>query len=175
MFPIHALTQDAHPTRPVAWWIAYRYVGDRATCEAIAEVMGIVLERPELPEDAGTADMLADAARHALRHDVVPDLATAFARSRARDVDVLIACMDRRRRFATAIDELEHDDLASVLDRRPPTTAEGLALLDAAIRDRTLEDAVVLPYLARRAYRLEWLHAPAADTLYPDRAWSPID
>jgi aminoglycoside phosphotransferase (APT) family kinase protein len=175
MIPIHALTQDAHPTRPVAWWIAYRYVGDRATCEAIAEAMGLVLERPELPEQDGAPDVLADAARHALRHDVVPDLSSPFARSRARDVDVLVACMDRRRRFAATIDELERDDLGAVLGGRPTTTADGLARLDTAIRDRTLDDDVVLPYLARRAYRLEWLHAPAADTLYPDRSWSPID
>jgi aminoglycoside phosphotransferase (APT) family kinase protein len=175
MIPIHAVTQTAHPTKPVAWWIAYRYVGDRATCEAMAEAMGLALARPDLPEHAGAPDALADAARHALQHDVVPDLSTAFARSRARDVDVLVACMDRRRRLVTVVDELEREDLGALLGRRPRAAADGLALLDTAIRDRTLDDELVLPYLARRAYRLEWLHAPAGDTLYPDRVWSPID
>jgi hypothetical protein len=43
------------------------------------------------------------------------------------------------------------------------------------VQDRTLDDEDVLPYLGRRADRLEWLHAPAADALHPNRVWSSID
>ena len=46
--------------------------------------------------------------------------------------------------------------------------------LDAAIRARQLDDERLLPYLARRAYRLEWLNAPVVE-LYPDRRWSALD
>ena len=30
MIPIHAVTVMAHPREPVAWFLAYRYIGDRA-------------------------------------------------------------------------------------------------------------------------------------------------
>ena len=49
MIPIHAVTVHAHPGEPVAWYLAYRYVGDRATCEALAAAAGIVVDPPELP------------------------------------------------------------------------------------------------------------------------------
>jgi hypothetical protein len=49
-----------------------------------------------------------------------------------------------------------------------------LAELDDALRDRRVGHADALRYLARRAYRDEWLYAPAV-SLYPARNWSAID
>ena len=43
-----------------------------------------------------------------------------------------------------------------------------------ARRQHALADEPLIQYLARRAYRDEWLHAPAVQ-LYPDRRWSKID
>jgi aminoglycoside phosphotransferase (APT) family kinase protein len=177
MIPIHFVTVNAHPRESIAWYLAYRYVGDRATCEAIAEAMGIAIERPDMPDrggdDAGS-DILADAARYALEHDVRPDVNGAFARSRLDDVSVLVQCMDRRRRFGAALEKIECDEIGALLGRRPRSSAAGLRAVDAAIRRRRVDDGAVLRYLARKAYRDEWLHAPAV-SLYPARAWSAID
>ena len=58
------------------------------------------------------------------------------------------------------------------IDPRDPTPL--YAQLDRAIRERRLGDEPLVRYLTRRAWRDEWLHAPAA-ALYPERRWSPID
>jgi aminoglycoside phosphotransferase (APT) family kinase protein len=174
MIPIHAVTTMAHPQEPIAWYLAYRYVGDRATCEAIAEAMDVELERPTLPDAEGDKDILASAAQYALEHDVRPATSTPFAASRVGDVSILVQCMDRRRRHGAMIDAMECDELADLLGSRPASAGAGLADLDDALRAQKVGHADVLRYLARRAYRDEWLYEPAV-TLYPARNWSAID
>jgi len=174
MIPIHAVTVNAHPREPVAWYLAYRYVGDRATCEALAEAMGIVVARPEVPDDDGGDDVVARAAQYALEHDIAPHLDDPLARSRAADVGVLVACTERRRRLGPALAAVERDELGQLLGRTPASVEDGFVALDAAIADDRLDEASVVRYLTRRAYRDEWLWAPAC-ALYPSRAWAPID
>ena len=130
MIPIHAVTVHAHPTEPIAWFLAYRYVGDRATCESIAEAAGLDVARPEMPDDSGSGDVLAAAAGHILEHDVLPKLTDPFARSRAGDVRILVEVMERRRRFGDEIATIECDELGDLLGERPANLADGLAQLD---------------------------------------------
>jgi aminoglycoside phosphotransferase (APT) family kinase protein len=174
MIPIHAVTMMAHPRESVAWYLAYRYVGDRATCEALADAMDVAIERPDMPDGSGAGDILAAAAEYALETDIAPNAEGAFAASRVNDVKILVQCMERRRRFGAALAAVEREEIGALLGRRPRTLATGLKALDAAIRAQRVDDAAALRYLARRAYRDEWLHAPAA-ALYPDRHWSPLD
>jgi aminoglycoside phosphotransferase (APT) family kinase protein len=174
MIPIHAVTVMAHPRESVAWFLAYRYIGDRATCEAIAEAEGVRVERPDMPTDAGERDILAEAAQYAVDNDVLPHLSDLFAASRANDVKVLVQVIDRRRRYGAALAAIECDELEALLGARPSSLAEGLRSLDAAIGQRRLDDRAVITYLTRRAYRDEWLHAPAV-ALYPERRWSALD
>ncbi len=174
MVAIHDACNQPDPRESLATYLCYRSVGDRATCEAIAEAMGIDIERPEMPEAAGDDDVLAASALHALEHDVATGLHDAFSASRANDVQVLIACMDRRRRFGAAIAEVEREELGELLGRRPTTLQEGLVSLEAATRDRRIPDTPLVRYLARRAYRDEWVHAPAVAP-YPERHWSAAD
>ena len=174
MIPIHAMTVHAHPQESVAWFLCYRYAGDRSTCESIAEAAGITVERPTMPTDAGASDILADAAAYTIEHDVAPHLTNLFAKSRANDVRVLIEVMDRKRRFGDALARIECDELEALLGTRPASAADGFLALDAAIRTNALEDAAVITYLTRRAYRDEWLYAPAV-ALYPERVWSKLD
>jgi aminoglycoside phosphotransferase (APT) family kinase protein len=174
MIPIHAVTAHAHPTEPLAWYLAYRYVGDRATCESIAEAAGVHVERPEMPDDRGNGGVLARAAAYTLANDVVPAITDPFAASRANDVRILVEVMERRRRFGAELAAIECAELAGLLGAQPDTLEAGLAALDAAIASGGLDDAATITYLTRRAYRDEWLHAPAV-ALYPDRRWSPTD
>ncbi|HEY2304227.1 MAG TPA: phosphotransferase family protein [Acidimicrobiales bacterium] len=174
MIPIHAVTVHAHPREPVAWYLAYRYVGDRATCEALAAAAGVVVDPPALPAENTEADVLVDSARWAVAHDVTPAVSDAFAASRLNDVDILLQCLDRRRRYEAAIVTEEVEDLAGLLGHRPASLQAGLDELDDGIAKGTLEDAGVLRYLTRRALRDEWLWAPAV-ALYPKRQWAPID
>ena len=175
MIPIHYISENAHPRESLAWYLCYRYVGDRSTCESIAEAEGVTVERPELPaDDAGGRDIVAEAAMWSLENDVRPAITDAFAASRARDTELLIRLMDRRRRFGAEIDAVECDELGELLGTRPSSRAEGTRLLDEAIRAESLPDAGVITYLTRRAYRDEWLHQPAV-SLYPERTWSALD
>ena len=174
MIPIHAVTVNAHPRESLAWFLCYRYIGDRATCEALADAAGITVERPELPTDAGERDIVADAAIWSLEKDVTPHLDDAFARSRAGDAALLVRLMDRRRRYGHVLDEIECDELTPLLGARPDSRAEGTAALDRLISEDAVDDDAVITYLTRRAHRDEWLHEPAA-SLYPTRTWSALD
>jgi aminoglycoside phosphotransferase (APT) family kinase protein len=173
MIPIHATTRRAGAKEPLAWYLAYQYVGDRATCEAMAQSMGITLTDPELPPE-GEPGILAQAVDHALDVDVRPSVQGGFARSRLSDVQRLVACIDRLHRYETAVAELERDALAELLGGRPETVTDGLALVDAGIKAGRFADEDVLPYLAGRCRRLEWLYAPAC-AMFPDRKWAPLD
>jgi hypothetical protein len=127
-----------------------------------------------MPEGEGASDVLAEAALYAQSNDVGPAIGDAFARSRAKDVATLVACMDRRRRYGRALERIEQDALFELLGKRPATGEEGVRALDAAIRARALPDEKLVPYLTQRAYREEWLFAPAV-ALYPERSWSALD
>ncbi len=174
MIPIRYVCENAHPRESVAWYLCYRYIGDRATCEMLSEAVGVPISRPEFPEGEGERSVLADSALQAQRNDVVPGLEDPFAASRARDVGILIECMDRRRRYGSVLEGQELEEWASLLGERHATYDAGLAALESAIREQRFPDEVIVPVLARKAYRDEWLHAPAV-ALYPERSWSPID
>ena len=178
MIPIHAVCANAHPRESLAWYLCYRYVGDRTTCEMLALAMEVEVERPEMPSDespgVGAKDVLAEAALYAQSHDVSKGLEDRFASQRAKDVSILIECMDRKRRYGAALDAIECEEMGVLLGARPATAAEGFASLDEAIRERRLEDPDLIRYLTRKSYRDEWLYAPAVG-LYPDRRWSSLD
>jgi aminoglycoside phosphotransferase (APT) family kinase protein len=173
MIPIHAATRYARAQEPLAWYLAYQYVGDRATCDAIAESMGITLTPPQLPaeDEPGT---LAQALDYALGSEVLPAVGTDFARSRLNDVRQMAACVDRLRRFERVIAGLETDALGELLGRRPETVDEGVAAVDAGITEGRYDDEPLLSYLSGRCRRLEWLYAPAC-ARYPDREWATLE
>jgi len=179
---IHLVTVDPKPELgPLAWFLLYRYAGDRATCEAMAESMEIELERPEMPEPISHTDVLADHAVFIQEQDVIPALGNPYAAVKANEVRVLVQCMDRKRRYGAQLAALELDELAQVLGRRPESLSDGLVALDAAVAARALDDEAVVRYLARRAYSDEWLYAPAMTQgaqgfgTVPERRWAPLD
>ena len=174
MIPIHAVSVNAHPRESLAWFLCYRYLGDRATCESLAEAAGLVVERPEMPEGEGTKDILADAAVWSLDKDVAPHVSDPFATSRLGDASILIRIMDRKRRYGAALDAIECDELATLLGARPASRAEGNEELVRRIEADEVADDDVIAYLTRRAYRDEWLFEPAI-SLYPTRTWSALD
>jgi aminoglycoside phosphotransferase (APT) family kinase protein len=174
MIPIHAVTMHAHPREPVAWYLAYRYVGDRSTCEALAEAMGLDVSIPSPLEDPGPADVLADAAKYALANDVAAAVTDPFVLSRLNDARILVDCMDRVRRFGPILEVVELDELELLLGVRPDSVATGMQTLTGAIAAHSLPDEAIVAYLLRRSVRLEQLYAPAV-ALYPERRWSPLE
>ncbi|MEM1110609.1 MAG: phosphotransferase family protein [Pseudomonadota bacterium] len=173
MIPIHAVCQARGLRESMAWYLAYRYIGDRASCEAIAAAMGIEIERPTMPDEQ-KVDVLADAALHSLAQDIEPALTSGFARSRAKDLGILLECLERRRLYGSALASIEVAEMAVLLGQPVADYQSGIVALCQAIDAESLRDEDLVPYLARRAYREEWLHWPVT-TLYPDRQWSVID
>lgn len=173
MIPIHAACQYMPTGQSLAWYLCYRYVGDRSTCEALADAMDIPIERPEVPAETELGDF-ARAVAKSLRDDVVPELQSPFSRSRADDVEMLVECMDRQHRYGHELRAVECDEVSQLLDEPTGEYALAMEKLNTAILNAQLEDEEVVRYLARRAYRDEWLHAPVT-RLYPNRRWSELD
>ena len=173
MIPIAERTVIAHPREPLAWYLAYRYIGDRSTLEAMAEYLGMRIERPEMPIDRGPSDPLAVSAEWVNEHDVQSALAAPFAKARASEVSILIRCMERVSRLGEEIQRADLAELSALLGRRIRSPRSGNAALDAAIRAKKLDDERVIQFLGRRTYRLEWLYSPVT-ALYPNRQWAPL-
>ena len=173
LIPIHYVSEHGHPEESLSRYLCYRYLTGRSSYEAIAEAMEIELTVPEFPDD-GEPHIIAADAIATQRNHVTPALDDPFLSDRANDVASLIACMDRRARLGPLIDEIEIEEMAPLLGFRADTARDGSLALHAAIAERSLADEPLVHYLARRAYREEWLHQPAVD-LYPDRRWAPID
>jgi aminoglycoside phosphotransferase (APT) family kinase protein len=174
MIPFAERTVLANHREPLAWYLAYRYIGDRATVDSMAQSMGIEIGEVETPEDNGATDPLATAAEFANEHDVRPALTSPFAQARALEVSVLIGCIERVQRLGQKIGRADLADLEEVLGRRFGSAAQGNAALDIAIRERRLGDEPLIRFFGRRCHRQEWLYAPAA-RLYPERRWSALD
>ncbi|MET0270823.1 MAG: phosphotransferase family protein [Sphingomonas sp.] len=173
MIGIHRATVQASPHEPITWYLAYRYIGDRATCEAIADAMHVRLDAPDLPEEHDAADPLAEAAVHALNADIAPGTSGDLAAARIRDVEIMIRCMDRVARYGRQVDDAERAEAEALLGIALPDVAAAAAALNRAIDAGGLDDAALLRFLYRRAARREWLYLPCT-RLYPDRAWSPL-
>ena len=136
--------------------------------------MDVRIGRPEMPTTQVSADLLVNAAAESLRRDVLPRIDNAFARSRAEDAARLIECLDRRLRFSATLENTEREEIGELLGRRFADVAQAQQALVTVIGARTLDDEKLLQYLARKAYRDEWLYAPAVE-LYPERKWSALD
>lgn len=173
MIPIHAACHHSGMAESLAWYLCYRYLGDRATCEALADAMNVEVSRPTLPDELPPSP-LATAAKKNLTKDILPRLDDEFAKTRARDVNILIDCMDRQARYSQQLAAIECEEISALLGQSCSDYTQALTTLDDAIKARALEDAPLIQYLARRAYRDEWLYAPVV-ALYPDRAWSALD
>src|SRR5690606_25094058 len=111
----------------------YGVVSDRICCDALAAAMGIELERPELPPLPAGATSLYGVVAEQLRRDVRPAVADAFAGHRLDHAALLVLALEREHRLGPAVAEIEVDDLAKLLGRRPADLATGLADLDRAI------------------------------------------
>jgi aminoglycoside phosphotransferase (APT) family kinase protein len=169
--PLGVLASVQNPSAAMSDQLA-RYEWDvilrRGLCDALAEVLGLELEPPELPappeEPLGMADLggMADFLVDQLETNCVPlardnveryqiDIALAVARSVQLGSKVGTALLD---------DDL--DDMGAVLGRRPSTRADGMAELARLVDDAPDAHVVELVQLfSRIERRREFLCKPA--------------
>lgn len=168
------ITAINDPQMPNAMNWAYRYICERATCEALADAMGIELERPELPE-IEMASSLEGVVVQNLRDEVLPAVDGDYPLHRLEHATLLVECLDRQKQLGPDLASIELDEIAALTGRRADSLDDGLMELDHAIQGwGTEKESEVLRYLARRAWRLEYLWKPVVD-LFPDRKFSRID
>ncbi len=152
----------------------YRYICERATCETIADAIGVELERPELPDDSMSAS-IAGVVVNNLRDEVLPAVTDEYPHHRLDHAARLVECLDRQAQLGPAVVAIELDEIAALTGKRADSLDEGLMDLDKAIREWGADrEAETVRYLARRAWRLEFLWKPVVD-LFPDRTFSLID
>ncbi len=174
------VTEINDPQMPNGMNRAYRYICERATCEALADAMGIDLQRPEMSElselsENTMASSLEGVVVRNLRDDVLPAVDGGFPRHRLEHAALLVECLDRQKQLGPHLAGIELDEIAALTGRRAHSLDDGLIELDHAIQGWGSENEVeVLRYLARRAWRLEYLWKPVVD-LFPDRKFSRID
>jgi aminoglycoside phosphotransferase (APT) family kinase protein len=169
-----AATARWDPHTPVALNLCYRVVSDRICCDAIAAAMGIELERPDLPFVPDAPTTLYDVVAENLVTDVRPEVVGGFPAARLDAATLLVLSLEREHRIGPALAEVELDELAMLLGRRPQDLVSGIAELDRALAGWGPEREVeVLRYLGRRAWRTEQLLKPVV-SLFADRELRPL-
>lgn len=145
---------------PVALNLCFAILCDRMLCEAIADAMGIELERPTVPEPPA-ATTLYDIAVDNLTNDVLPNVQGDFPRDRLSNAILLVRTLAREHALGAAAETAELDTLSELLGARPADLASGRAALDRLIaRDDGGRDEQILRALATLAYRAEAIAAP---------------
>lgn len=162
-----------HARDPVALNLCFALQFDRMRCEAIAEAMGVALERPALPE-LPAETTLYDVIVENLRGDLALVVEGGFASDRLRTSVLLVETLARRHSLGAWSEGEELDDLGALLGRRPRDLASGHVALDDAIAcDDGRREAEILRALARMAYRAEAIAAPVV-SLFPGARLRPV-
>jgi len=135
----------------LSWYLVY----GRLALEVIAEVEGIELEPPELPEPR--------ISRFAGAHDALVSLLETGERSYTTDTALRVASYVRELdRNGTWVEAADADELATLLGRRVDDPLEAEALLEARVATAGREETGrIVRYLHRRTLRHEALLRPA--------------
>ena len=135
----------------LSWYLVY----GRLPLEVIAEVEGIELEPPAIPEPAPS--------RFGVAHDALIALLETGERSYAVDTALRVATYVRELdRSGARVEQEDADELAALLGRRvaDPVAADAALEARVAVADRA-ETARIVRYLYRRTLRHEALLRPA--------------
>lgn len=146
--------------------IIYGALHRRLTVEALAAVLGRPMPDVRLIElRDGPDTYLYDGVLAQLATFVVPAIADPLASRRAKGLARVVKHLREIDRSGGQADELELDDLATLLGHRPGSTAEGRRELQAQVDAGRLDAADLLPYGAAQALRRQQLAAPAMGVL----------
>ena len=174
MIPIHLVSLSVPKRESLAWYLCYRYLGDRGTTQMLAAAMDAPITPPDLPEECKSKDVISRYTQQTLFEDVLPHIEDAFAQARVKDVAALVACSDRKVRFGQQLADDEKADLVELIGTTFDNLQEGYVLFKNYLSSEGFDDAATINFLTRKALRDEWLHLPAVN-LYPARSWSELD
>jgi aminoglycoside phosphotransferase (APT) family kinase protein len=154
--------------------IIYGALHHRLLVETLADVLGVVLEPPELPEAEPTdREWLYDAALDQIRDVLVPRSSDPFVILRAKGLARVLKHLRDTDRLARDFDAQELSDLEALLDARPASIAAGRDALTLRVRKGDLSDEEIVRYFHRSAMRRTELARSASGAL-ADRHYPPL-
>ncbi len=152
--------------------LIYGALHHRLQVETLADVLGLELERPSLPDAPSTErEWLYDGALDQIREVLVPWSEDPFVTLRLKGLARLLKHLRDGDRFGRDYESQELDDLEALLGERPATVPGGCDALTARIGDGEFEDAELVRYFYRSTIRRTELVRSAsgalADRHYP--------
>lgn len=154
--------------------LIYGALHHRLQVETLADVLGLTLERPELPDAPSTErEWLYDGALDQVRDVLVPRSEDPFVILRLKGLARLLKHLRDGDRLGRAYEEQELDDLEALLATRPATVLDGRDALTARIGEGDLSDSDLVRYFFRSTTRRTELVRSASGAL-ADRHYSPL-
>ena len=158
---------------PVAFNQCVSIIGDRLMCDAIAEAMGIVPERPEVPvvsPDPSWYDVVVEN----LRNDIGPAVHSDYAADLVNTSALMVETLRRQHELGPWLEATELDEIAGIVGHRPSDLQAGRAELEAFVgADDGGRDEQLVRALGRIAWRAEVAAAPVV-SLFPDVELRPV-
>lgn len=138
-----------------AEWLAQDVVYKRATMEVLADAIGAPLGEVTLPSFSETRHTpLFDVVRQDLESEQLAQITDAYQAHRLRMTLRLLQHLRNAERKARDIDELELEDMSTILGHRPETRGDGMRQMEAFVLGAGPEqDARLVQYLHRHAVR----------------------
>lgn len=154
--------------------LIYRQLHRRLWLEALARAMGLDLPEPELPETVGGpewhylyAEVLGSL--RAVTPRIADPLAAQWVKGAARVIKYLEDLDASGRDFA----DLEMEQIAGLLGRRPADPAEGRCSLAEAARTGAVAEVDYVRYMWDKVRRDDHLMRHASGALH-ERTWPPV-
>jgi hypothetical protein len=124
----------------------------KGLCQALAEIMGLVLERPDLDVSGGEPPVLTSYLADHLRTVCVPSAIDAEQAYQLRSAVGLAEAVELAEGAGPALAQADLDDMAELLGHRPADRQEGSRELAKAVEQRP---AAIGGELIQAFYRIE--------------------
>jgi len=162
----HARSQARSSKGELGNALIYDALHQRLLVETLADVLGVDLETPELPDAPSTErEWLYDAALDQIRDVLVPRSEDPFVVLRLKGLARVLKHLRDGDRLGRDHERHELDDLEALLGARPPGLVEGRTALAARIREGDLSEADLVRYFYRNTIRRTELVRSASGAL----------
>jgi aminoglycoside phosphotransferase (APT) family kinase protein len=165
---------DAEVTRDIGNGIIYRQLHRRLWLEALGAVMGLDLESPSLPEPRESSEWhhLYPTVLGSLQ-TIVPRISDPLANQWTKGVARVVKYLQELDASGRDYADLERDEIAQLLGRRPANLSEGRVDLAEAARLGRVTDEDYVQYMWHKVQRDDHLMRTASGALH-DRTWPPV-
>jgi aminoglycoside phosphotransferase (APT) family kinase protein len=154
--------------------LIYGQLHRRLFVEAMADVLGVELDRPDDMESPTTeVSWLYDAAMAQIREIIVPRSTDPFVVQRAKGLARILKHLQQVDRLGAVSEQAELADLRALTGADVVSVQDGRDRLGVAVRAGRIGDQEALRYFARRAARGTQLLRPAMGVL-ADRHFDPL-